>query len=148
MLSKPLILHDLFPFRRRLSREKRNVRTTLCRWLPSLPQGGQNSYRSTGRSKLKALRQSKTNQQLPRRSYPCRQKRTREVGVETAELPPYFRGCSFDSTLCPGAGTAVPKVRNTLRSTMPEMMRTIPTRKRPMVSGRLDSDVRIICTTR
>ncbi len=60
---------------------------------------------------------------------------------------PYFRGCSFDSMCWPGAGTAVPKVRNTRRSTMPEMIKTSPTRKRPMVSGRCDRDVRIICTT-
>jgi len=58
----------------------------------------------------------------------------------------YFSDCSFDSKFCPGAGTPVPRVRKTRRSTMPERMSTSPMRKSPMVSGRLDSDVSIICT--
>ena len=66
--------------------------------------------------------------------------------ADPTDFSPYFRGCSFDSAVWPGAGTVVPKVRNTRRSTMPEMIRTSPTRKRPMVSGRFDRDVRIICT--
>lgn len=68
------------------------------------------------------------------------------LATEVANYSPYLTGCSFDSTCWPEAGTAVSSVKKTRRSTIPEMIRTSPTRKRPMVSGRFDRDVRIICT--
>ncbi len=69
-------------------------------------------------------------------------RRTREIANEAA----YFSGCSFDSIFWLGAVTAVSKVRKTRRSAMPDRIKTSPMRKSPMVSGRFDNDVRIICT--
>ncbi len=58
----------------------------------------------------------------------------------------YFRGRSFDSELRAGAGIAVPNVKNTRRSTTPERISTSPIRNSPMVSGRFESDARMIFT--
>src|SRR2546426_5171518 len=66
--------------------------------------------------------------------------------AKVANYSSYLTGCSSDSTCWPGAGTTVSSVKKTRRSTIPEMIRTSPTRRRPMVSGRFDRDVRIICT--
>jgi hypothetical protein len=65
---------------------------------------------------------------------------------ERLQSASYFSRCSFDSILWPGAVTAVSNVKKTRRSTMPDKIRTSPMRKSPIVSGRSDSDVRIICT--
>ncbi len=70
----------------------------------------------------------------------------RQNAKEIANAHPYFSGCSFDSTFWPGPGTAPSKVRKTRRRTIPERIRTSPMRKSPMVSGRFERDVRIICT--
>ena len=66
--------------------------------------------------------------------------------MRTREIAAYFRGCSLDSMFCPGPVEAVSKVRKTRRSATPDRIKTSPMRKRRMVSGRFDSDVRIICT--
>ena len=59
---------------------------------------------------------------------------------------PYFRGCSLAPAFWPEPGTVVPKVTKTRRRTMAEPMRTRPMRNNPIVSGRFDSEARIICT--
>ncbi len=66
--------------------------------------------------------------------------------AKVANYIPYLTGCSLDSAFWPWAGTAVSRVKKTRRRTIPEMIRMSPMRRRPMVSGRFDRDVRIICT--
>jgi hypothetical protein len=68
------------------------------------------------------------------------------IGIGKFARRGYLRGCSLDSAPRPWFGMAPPKVRKTLRRTTADKMSKVPIRKRPKVSGRLDSELRIVST--
>ena len=135
-------------------RKKRSTRTSLCRQLPPGLPKHEDLWCSQLRSDRKVRCRLRAGQRFPPVCDKIADTDEEEhrwsgavaEGSETAKSRPYFRGCSLDSAFWLGAGTTVPSVRNTRRSTMPDMIRTSPIRKRPMVSGRFDRDVSIICT--